>query len=91
MSDYLAVLFPPKRPAPIAAAWRDESNVFGVVFVAEVGPLTLTVESVIGGSNADREPFGWSVYAEDGLVDEGAVATWMDGQRQAEAAASRWR
>lgn len=63
--------------------WVDVSNVFGEGYRADLGPLTLAVERVIGGSNADRDPFGWSVYDDNGELANDMAATVADGQRDA--------
>jgi hypothetical protein len=69
--------------------WVNESDVFSVRHVAQLGQLQLTAYSVLGGSNAEREPFGWTVSDRDGDVEIDSARTLAEAKRDAELAALR--
>jgi hypothetical protein len=67
--------------------WTNASGFFERRAVARVGPLTAEVFDVVGGSNADRNPFGWYVVRNgDEDVDDGAASTMDEAKRRAERA-----
>ena len=65
--------------------WENTSNVFGGSAEAQIGDYSLSIFTVIGGSNTETYPWGWSVMKDGVEVKEGAATSGRDAAAQAEA------